>query len=57
MGRPKKLPEELKIHESVYLLPDVHKWLKDKSIKRDSTISSLLNVIVTKEMTKEKAAP
>jgi hypothetical protein len=55
MGRPKIADTARKVRESVYLDPDVLKWLKERSYKRESSISSLINVIVKKEMSRESA--
>lgn len=54
IGRPKVSESERKIRESVYLDPEVRKWLKERSEKREASISSLINVIVKERMKKEK---
>jgi hypothetical protein len=53
MGRPKLAQDALKVKETIYLLPDVHKWLADKAPKRDASISSYLNVLCKEKMLKE----
>jgi hypothetical protein len=55
IGRPAKLDNERKIRDSTYYDPDVYAWLKAKADKREASISSLVNVILKKEMNKEKA--
>ncbi len=53
MARPKLAPEELKIKETIYLSPDVHKWLTDRSSKRDAPVGSLINVLCKERMLKD----
>lgn len=55
MGRPPKSDNERKVRDSTYYDPDVYAWLKAKADKREASISSLVNVILKKEMNKEKA--
>jgi hypothetical protein len=52
IGRPKKPDNERRVRESVYFDPDVLKWLKERSEKREASISSLVNVIVKERMKK-----
>ena len=55
IGRPAKPDNERKVRDSTYYDPDVYAWLKAKADKRQASISSLVNVIIQKEMKREKA--
>jgi hypothetical protein len=55
MGRPAKPIEERKQQLTVYLSDELIKWLTDKAGKRESTVSSLLSIIIKDRMNKEKA--